>query len=280
VTRSAVPGKSFALVLGGGGARGLAHIPVLEALDEIGVKPAVIAGSSMGAAVGAAYAAGMSGKEIRRHAIALLHNRPEVLRALMGARAASFREAFSAGFGNPMVMDAERLAAALLPDRVPQTFAELERPLVVMTTDLYARTEHVFSEGPLHAPIAASMAIPGLVRPVEFDGRVLIDGAAANPLPFACVRSRADIILAVDTSVGPSAPRGVPGPWDALFSAIQIMGHTIVAEKLKSGPPDIVIRPNVGTFRLLDFFKVSAILRAADGVKAEVKERLAELIEG
>jgi NTE family protein len=93
------------------------------------------------------------------------------------------------------------------------------------------------------------------------------------------VRGRADVILAVDTSVGPSAPRGIPDPWDALFSAIQVMGHAIVTEKLKSGPPDIVVRPNVGTFRLLDFFKVSAILRAADAVKAEVKERLAISLE-
>jgi NTE family protein len=270
--------KSFALVLGGGGARGLAHIPVLEALDEIGVRPAVIAGSSMGAALGAAYAAGMSGKEIRRHAIRLLHDRPEVLRILMGARAGSLREALSASFGNPMVLDAEKIAAALLPDAIPQSFAQLEIPLLVLATDLYAREERVFDEGPLLPPLAASMAIPGLLRPVQIDGRVLIDGAAANPLPFACVRNRADVVIAVDTSVGPSEPHGIPDPWNALFLAIQIMGHTIVSEKLKSGPPDIVIRPNVGSFRLLDFFKVSAILRSADAAKAEVKERLAQLI--
>jgi NTE family protein len=243
-------------------------------------KPVIIAGSSMGAVLGAAYAAGMTGKEIRRHAIRLLHDRPEILRVLMGARAASFREVFSVGFGNPMVMDAEKLVRAFLPERVPETFDGLAIPLLVMTTDLYARTELVFEEGPLRPVLAASMAVPGLVRPVEVDGRILIDGSAANPLPFEPVRGRADIILAVDTSVGPREPRGIPDPWEALFAAIQIMGHTIVAEKLKSGPPDIVVRPNVGTFKLLDFFAVSAIVRAADAAKVEVKERLAEAIGG
>jgi NTE family protein len=272
--------KSFALVLGGGGARALAQIPILEALDDLGVRPAIIAGSSMGAAIGAAYAAGMSGKDIRRHAIRLLHDRPEAWRALMNARANSLGELFSAGFGNPMLMAAEKLAAAFMPESVPETFAELGIPLRVMATDYYAREAHVFDTGPLRPALAASMAVPGLVRPVEIDGRVLIDGAAVDPLPFALVRGRADVTLAVDTSVGPTAPRGIPDPWEALFSAIQIMGHTIVAERLKSGAPDIVLRPNVGSFRLLDFFAVSAILRAAEPAKAEAKERLARALAG
>jgi len=271
--------KRLALVLGGGGARGLAHIPVLEALDEIGVRPVAIAGSSVGAAIGAAYAAGMTGKEIRRHAIALLHDRPEVFRRLILARAAALTQLFSAGFGNPMVMNAEKLAALFLPKRVPETFEELGAKLFVVTTDLYGRNEKVFARGPLHPAIAASMAIPGLIRPVEIGGCVLVDGAAVNPLPFECVRAEADIILAVDTSVGPSAPRGIPDPWDALFSTIQIMGHALVVEKLKHGAPEILIRPPVGTFRLLDFFKASAILRAAEAVKPQVKARLAELLQ-
>ena len=266
------------LVLGGGGARGLAHIPVLEALDEIGIRPAVIAGSSVGATIGAAYACGMNGKDIRRHVIDLLHDRTDVLRRLVTARAAGITELFSIGFGNPMVMDAERLVELFLPARVPAAFEQLETRLVVMTTDLYGRSERVFSSGPLRPAIAASMAIPGLIRPVEIGGRVLVDGSAVNPLPFAPVRAAADVILAVDTSVGPTAPRGIPDPWDALFSTIQVMGHTIVAEKLKQGAPEIVIRPNVGTFRLLDFFKASAILRATDAVKPEVKAKLAQFM--
>src|SRR5579871_1591841 len=100
--------KTFALALGGGGARGLAHIAVFEALDEIGVKPVAIAGSSIGAAVGAAYAAGMSGKEIRRYAIGLAHDRPEALRRLMRARAGRLSDIFGGGFGDATRLDAEK----------------------------------------------------------------------------------------------------------------------------------------------------------------------------
>src|SRR5215471_11032661 len=91
------PAKTFALALGGGGARGLAHIVVLEALDEMGCKPAAIAGTSIGSLIGAAYAAGMAGKDIRRHVITLAHNRGEVWRRLMATRAGGFADLFSGG---------------------------------------------------------------------------------------------------------------------------------------------------------------------------------------
>src|SRR6202140_4602087 len=107
--------KSFALALGGGGARGLAHIAVLEALDEMGVKPVAIAGTSIGALIGAAYAAGMSGKEIRRHVIALAHNRREVFRRLIAARAGTFTRLFAIGFGGATQVDAEKFLGQFLP---------------------------------------------------------------------------------------------------------------------------------------------------------------------
>src|SRR5207237_1230973 len=89
-----------ALALGGGGARGLAHIAVIEALDELGVQPACIAGTSIGALIGAAYAAGLSGKDIRRHVIALAHDRAEAWRRLITARAGTIANLFAMGFGS------------------------------------------------------------------------------------------------------------------------------------------------------------------------------------
>jgi NTE family protein len=270
--------KTFALALGGGGARGLAHVVVMEALDEIGLRPVAIAGCSIGAAIAAAYAAGMSGKAIRRHVISLAHARGETIVRLFGARAITLSSMIAAPFGNPMLLDAEKLCAAFLPAAVPDDFAQLGIPLIVPATDLYGRAEVVFAAGPLKPAIAASMAVPGLVRPVEHDGRVLVDGAAVDPLPFEHLRGRADVILAVDTTVGPIAPRGIPDPWENLFTTLQVMSHTIVAEKLKRGAPDILLRPDLAAFRLLDFFHASAILRAAEPLKAQVKERLAALI--
>ena len=114
--------KSLALALGGGGARGIAHIAVLEVLDEMGVVPTAIAGSSVGAMIGAAYAAGMSGRDIRRHVIALAHNRSEVLRRLVAARAGSFASLFSGGFGSAAQVDGEKFCEQFMPDTMPAGF--------------------------------------------------------------------------------------------------------------------------------------------------------------
>jgi NTE family protein len=138
----------------------------------------------------------------------------------------------------------------------------------------------VFTEGLLKPAVAASMAVPGLVRPIEIDGRVLVDGGAVDPLPFGLLRGKADVVLAVDVSGGLAEGQGVPDPWESLFTTISVMSHTIVTEKLKSGAPDLVVRPNIGIFRMLDFFQASAILRAAEGAKAEVKEKLGALLAG
>ena len=129
----------------------------------------------------------------------------------------------------------------------------------------------------LKAAVAASMAVPGFVQPLEVGGRVLIDGGVTDPLPFGCLRGKADVIVAVDVS-GSAERAGVPDPWDSLFSAISVMGHTIVSHKLKEGAPDLVLRPNIGIFRMLDFLQASAILRAAEPIKTEVREKLGALL--
>lgn len=274
------PQASFALALGGGGARGLAHIPVLEAIDALGVRPAAIAGSSMGAAVAALYAAGMSGKDIRRFAIARLHDRGEVWRRLMRARVGTWSDLIQRGLGNPVLLDAEKLVGEFLGEALPPRFEDLRLPLTIAATDLYGRAAHSFSAGPLLPALAASMAIPGLLRPVEIDGHVFVDGAAANPLPFDVLTGKADVVVAVDTATGPAAPRGIPDPWDALFSTIQLMGQAITAAKLRDRAPDLIFRPNVATFRLLDFLSVSSILRVADAIRPEVETRLAARLRG
>ena len=272
------PAKTFALALGVGGARALAHVAVIEALDELGLRPAAISGSSFGALIGACYAAGMSGKAIRRHVIALAHDRGGIFSRLMASRAASLSQWLAAPLGNPVLIDAAKFCAAFLPPEVPDDFSALAIPLRIVATDLHAHGAVIYEAGPLKRAIAASMAIPGLVQPVEVEGRVLIDGAAVEPLPFGCLRGVADVVVAVDCSAGADESGGVPGPWSAMFAALTVMSQTIVTEKLKSGPPELLIRPNVGIFQLFDFFQASAILRAAEPAKAEVKERLPALL--
>jgi NTE family protein len=272
--------RSFALALGGGGARGLAHIAVLEALDDMGTRPAAIAGTSIGALIGAAYAAGMSGKEIRRFVIMLAHDRAEVLRRLIATRAGTFANLLNLGFGSATLVDAEKFCEQFLPEQVPHDFGELEIPLLIVATDLYRREQAVFSSGALKPALAASIALPAVMRPVVLAERILIDGGATNPLPFEELRGRADVVVAVDISGAPTdARRDIPSPWECMLATVLVMANAITAEKIKRGAPDLIVRPKVGAFRALDFLQASAILRAAEPVKAELKEKLAALLD-
>jgi len=271
--------KTFALALGGGGARGLAHVSVIEALDDMGLKPAAIAGTSIGALIGAAYAAGMRGKDIRHHILRFAHDRRETMSRLVQTRAGTLTSLFSKGWSQATQLDAEKFCAQFLPQNIPADFSELAVPLTVVGTDLHRRQEAAFTSGPLHPALAASMAIPGLFRPVAIGDFVLVDGGATNPLPFDRLRGAADIIAAVDVFGSPDTTRNdLPGAWDSMFTTLLIMGSTIVAAKHKHDPPDLVIRPNIAIFRMLDFYQASAILRTADTVKEEVKEKLGALL--
>ena len=271
--------KTLALALGGGGARGLAHIAVIEALDDMGVRPTAIAGTSIGALVGAAYAAGMAGKDMRRFVIGLAHDRSETTRRLMAARAGRLSDLFASGLGQATQIDAEKFCTQFLPDVIPAQFSALQIPLTVMATDFSSRQEAPLTSGPLHQALAASIAIPGLLRPVTIDGRIFVDGGATNPLPFDVLRSQADCIVAVDViGTAPTEGSDAPGVWHSVMATFNIMGSAIVAAKLALGAPDVLIRPNVGIFRTLDFYQATAILRSADAVKSDVKRQLAAVL--
>jgi NTE family protein len=265
---------TIALALGAGGARGLTHIAVLEAFDELGIRPAVIAGASIGAIVGAAYAAGLSARVIRAHALDVLRDRATLMSAVLGARAGRLADILS-GFGNPFLIDAEKFLDRVWPDLVPDRFEDLLLPFTAIATDYYARSEAVFSAGPLLPAVAGSIAIPGLVRPVRHDGRVLVDGGAVNPLPFDHLIGRADLLVAVDVTGGPSPQASrAPSGFEMMFGTLQIMQGAIVAAKLKIYRPEIVVRPAVDRFRVLDFFEARAILAAAEPAKDQLKREL------
>ncbi|HZC58040.1 MAG TPA: patatin-like phospholipase family protein [Xanthobacteraceae bacterium] len=271
--------KTFALALGGGGARGLAHIAAIEALDDMGIKPVAIAGTSIGSLIGASYAAGMSGKEIRHHVIAFAHDWSNTRRRLMTTRAGKFADLLSGRLSQATQMDAEKFCEQFLPGQVPDDFSALKIPLIAMATDLHRRSETPITSGPLRPALAASIAIPGLFRPVVIDGRVLIDGGATNPMPFDKLAGRADRVVAVDVHGIPEDDRvDIPNSWEALYATALVMGGAIIAAKLAHAAPDLVIRPNVSIFRTLGFLQASAIIRAAEAVKDEIKDKLGELL--
>lgn len=272
--------KTLALALGSGGARGLSHVAVFEALDELGVRPVAIAGSSIGALAGAVYGAGMSGREIRRFVVELAHNRGEVWRRAMLSRAGTLGGMFNGDISSVVQFDPEKLLAQFLRDPVPDDFSALKIPLTVVASDLYARREVTFSSGPLKPALAASIAIPGLMRPVVVGDRVLIDGGATNPLPFDLLRGKADIIVAVDITGQPVEDRkDVPSAVETLYASVLVMTSAIIGEKLRRDRPDLLVTPNVGAFRALDFFQASAIIRVAEEMKTELKNKLAALLE-
>ena len=128
------PGTSVALALGGGSARGLAHVVALEAFDELGVKPVLIAGTSMGAICGAAYAAGLSGAEVREQFIALFAKRTHFLKHITGKRG-GLRHLWS--LRAPGVVDNVTLFEMLLPEAMRCDFASLKIPFLAIAADFY-----------------------------------------------------------------------------------------------------------------------------------------------
>jgi NTE family protein len=137
----------------------------------------------------------------------------------------------------------------------------------------------VLTSGPLKRAIGASIALPGLVRPVMIEDSVLVDGGATNPLPFDVLREHDCITVAIDVAGEPTSERhDVPTAWESVYATVLVMAHTIISEKLKHGAPDLLIRPKVGIFRTLDFLQASAILRASEPIKTEVKEKLGALL--
>jgi NTE family protein len=267
------------LALGGGGARGMAHILVCEAFDELGLKPSVIAGTSIGAIIGAGYAAGYSGREMRETAVAFYGRRRDVLTRLWRARPVAFTDLLR-GRSVSAQFDAEVILQSFVPglETFPETFEELEIPLKVIACDFYAWCEVILAEGPLRPAIAASIAIPALFRPVRLDGRVLIDGGATNPLPFDHV-ANCDLTVACDVTGGPiETPGKFPKLLECVVGAAQISMQSVTREKLKWDQPDVLVRPEINGVFVMDFLKTEAILAMNEGFKDDLKRRLDLLV--
>jgi NTE family protein len=268
-----------AVALGGGSARGLAHIIVLEALDELGVKPVAIAGTSMGAICGALYAAGVPAAEIRAGFVKDLASPTAFLMQYVGRAASGLPALWSPS--RPGAIDIVTLFEMTLPDILRCDFAALRIPFMAVAADLGANDQVVLSHGPLIPAIAASCALPAWARPVVIEGRVLIDGGYVNPVPFDVVMDKADITIAVDVTGDPrrTVAAGVPRPSAARWAGVQLLFHAVVREKLKVRPPDILVRPAVGAVGSADFFKIEDILAAAEPCRDEVKRKLSQCLE-
>jgi NTE family protein len=195
------------LALGGGGARGLAHIAILEAFDELGLKPVMIAGTSIGALIGAAYASGMTAAQIRRYCEAAFARRSALLRHIYFRWRGRVWDYWRPG--SPAFFKSERIFELVLPADLPKSFESLEIPFQSVATDFFTQAEYISASGPLLPAIAASSALPALLTPVKLDGRMLIDGGFVNPLPFDLLTPHTSFVIASDVSGGASAPKEV-----------------------------------------------------------------------
>jgi NTE family protein len=243
------------LALGSGGARGLAHIAYLEVLDQLRIEAGAIAGSSIGALVGAFYAAGMPARTIRR--IATSFSLREVPRVV---DLAGFRES-----GLIRGRKVEEWIRANLPAR---RFEDLRVPLRIVATDFWRKEEVVFDSGDLVPAIRASISIPGVFEPYELDGRILIDGSVVNPVPFDRLGD-ADFVIGIDVSGERCDEDGKdPGRFEVLLGAYGIMEKVITDYRARDERIAMYLRPALRGIGILDFLRAAEIL-ASVGEEAE-----------
>lgn len=263
------------LALGAGGARGLAHILMLETFEELGLRPHKIAGGSIGAIIGALYASGKSAREVRLIVDEL------VLRAPDGWKKAFFKkdlfqwiELVDPEFGRGGLIGGHAFPAYLCERIEVSRFEDLDIPLAIVATDFWKYEQVVYESGELQSAIQGSMAAPGLFTPVRRDNRVLVDGGAVNPVPFDILKDSSEWTVAVSVA-GQRSVKEDFSFLDALFNTFQIMQHSILAEKCKNSPPDILITPRIFDVRSFEFHKVDSIYTQALPAKETLKRELA-----
>ena len=254
------PPLKIALVLGGGAARGFAHIGVIKSLEAQGIVPDIVVGTSAGSVVGALYASGMNGFELQN--LALQMEEDMVADWTLPNRGVLKGEALQ-DFINQRVKNL--------------TIQKMPKPLGVVATDLQSGELVLFRRGDTGIAVRASSAVPGLFQPVGISGRDYVDGGLTSPVPAQSARSMgADFVIAVDIS-NVSRREKLTGTLDVLLQTFAVMGHAISRHELEDA--DVVIRPQTATVSSTDFEgRHLAILegeKAAAAIMPELKARLA-----
>jgi NTE family protein len=282
MTKSKVDSYSptIGIAFGAGGARGIAHLLMIEALDELGVKPSIISGSSIGAVVGAFYAAGFSGKEMREILNQLINPKSDsVFDFLLKSDIVKMFTMFDPQFIKSGFIKGEKFQNYMKSHLQISRFEELKIPLKIVATDYWKKEAVIFEKGDLIQPIKASYSLPGLFTPVKIKNRILVDGGAVNPLPFDLIINKCDITIAIDvTAFKAQSESEIPPTFDSVFTTYQTMQNSIIKERLKFLKPDIYIRPEIYDVRVFDFVKADLIFKQAESAKEELKKQLETLL--
>lgn len=267
----------FGIAFGGGGARGFAHINVIQAFDELGLRPSIIAGTSIGSIIGASYAAGMSGRELKEFAAESVSSRRSLYARFWSTRSGNLWDLVSKG-PQAVQFNIEKLLQGFLPDLLPDTFEELKMPFTAIATDFYNQQDHAMSSGHLLSALAASSCIPAIFSPVIRDKSTLIDGATTNPVPFEYLSGKADILVGVDIIATTNALRPMKSTIEASYGASQILQKTIIDLKTAIFKPDLIIRPDISRFKTMEFMRAKQIIEATAYIKEETKRNIDKLI--
>lgn len=255
--------KSIGLALGGGGARGFCHIAFLKVLDELGLKPKIISGTSIGAIIGSFYAAGMSAKAMED--------------MLAGIGFMELTKMMDLNIFKDSALLKGEGVEDFIEEKLPvNTFEACEIPLKIVATDFWRREQVVFESGDLIEAIRASMSLPLVFEPVKYENRILIDGGAVNPVPYDVIQKQCDICIAIDVSGKrePKKKHSVPNMFDNVLSTFEIMQDSILDCKNLINHPHIYVKPGLVNVGVLDFFKFKQIMSSVDQDVADFRTAL------
>jgi len=267
--------KKIGLALGGGGAKGVSHLLILEALEELGLKPAYVTGTSIGALIGAMYCAGMPTQDIKEIFLEFSLKDNESIKHLVTKKHIfKWMDFIGPQFRGRGLIRVENLISYLFESVQAKRFTQLEIPLKVVASDFWNRQQVVLDKGALIPAIRASMSLPGLFEPVKVGGRILIDGGAVNPVPFDLLPDSCDLRIAVDVIGERSDTEKMPSLSEAVFNTYQIMQKSIIREKLDKAPPEIYIEPSVVNVKMLEFYRANEIFKQATATKSNLKRKI------
>lgn len=255
----ALPPPRLVLALGGGAARGFAHVGVIKTLESHGIVPDMVVGTSAGAVVGALYAAGYSGYELQK--IAMKLDESSITDWSLADRGMLKGEALQK-FINEAVRQ--------------QPLERLKKPFAVVATDLRSGEAVTFRSGNTGMAVRASSSVPGVFQPVGINGREYVDGGLVSPVPVRAARAMGgEVVIAVDISGKPKNVRAA-GLLEVLLQTVAIMGTHLGQAELKEA--DVVIRPDIANITATDFkARNDAILegeRAAQAALPQIRARL------
>jgi len=255
--KSAAPpaAPKIALALGGGAARGFAHVGVIKALEAQGIVPDIIVGTSAGSVVGALYAGGANGFELQKLALSMEDG--SVSDWVLPDR----------GF-----IRGEALQNFVNKALVNRPMNALPRKLAVVATELQTGEMTVLRSGDVGLAVRASSSVPGVFQPVRIGGREFVDGGLVSPVPAKVARDMgADLVIAVDISSKPKNAK-VSSMIDVLLQTFTIMSTTVAQYQL--GQADVVIRPDVGSIGGTDFQSKHLAILEGEKAAAEKMEQI------